>query len=1154
MQAPLQPTLDQHNEVATEYLGKLLERHSYGEPEENIRLAFRDFILRTGIIADERESEAEIPPGSDSVRRVDLRVRNTYVEFKRNIVISGRIDPGYTRQLDEYLLESVKSGWGIQNGILTDGRHYLKRNIGDHILPVAPNAMQVFDRAGQGPRLREYLNDIIDTTAQDIIPSATTLTKHLGIDSDLLKQATALLKDAHDWNRDNPTVAVKRKLWQELLQVALGQDSTGDPETADWLYIRHTYLTTLVALILQAHFGIEIVQEAENDPAALLNGATLNRHTELKGVIESDLFQWAAEIGESAHIRAMAHKVAQFDWTQRADELAATLYQNTISPEERRRMGEYYTPRWLTQAMVDELITEPADTVVLDPACGSGTFIESLAQNIIKSQEGQHPSDTLAKLQQNIIGIDLHPVAVQLAKATWVLNSHQVISAARVSDRPPADIAPPIYLGDSLQLRYDHNNLDCHGYITLQTTERLPGEAGPVEFQIPMSLARQPDKFDLLMLDLANAIDRQADLERVLDHHQIAGGSERDTIRQTAKQMGKLHAADRNHIWAYYLRNMVRPAVIAEQKVDAIVSNPPWLTYNRSADIIREELRKLSEETYGIWAGGNQAPHQDVATLFFCRATDLYLKDGGKIGMVLPHSALRSGQHLKWRGGYWEAKTKGNKCAISVDFQAKTPWDLDNLEPNTFFPMPSSVVFAQAKGKNSDTKEHAAKAKSLAPGQVEIWRGRTDTPKVTRQTEALYHDDGKYHSDYAEVAMQGPTIVDRRLFFVTTQPNTTLMAAPNTALTFPRVSQGDKKQYDVSSLAGMPVHENNLFDIYLGESLAPYVVLAPQTAVLPVDKATMTLPLDRNARELEIAELDERMQNRWLKMAALWDANKGKSDTKPLIRNLNWLNKLTSQLAYLRNPGNRPVRIAYTTSGRPTAALITDNKAILDTSTYQVACHTIDEAHYLLAIINSDALADAAKPFCPTNWARKIRTLHKSLWKLPIPEFDADEAKHTALASLGKNAADEAAAVIKGLAAMENKPLTSQKARAQLRNEWQPASATAQAIEERVRELLTKAVDEADAAANPETFGQKLLQEFLKKAPQPDLKSTDEDGFTGIEWVVNDRVIQLEVAENATAGRWLTWVKNDPAKPGPFQEINLQEPATWQPLLELLNC
>ena len=1068
MQAPLQPALDQHNEVAGEYLDKLLVRHNSGEPEENIRLAFRDFILRTGIIADESESEAEIPPGSDSIRRVDLRVRNTYVEFKGNILINGRIDPAYTAQLDNYLLAAVQSGWGIQNGILTDGRHYLKRNIGDHILPLAPNAMQVFDRAGQGPRLREYLNAIIDTAAENILPATATLTRHLGIDSDLFRQATALLKDAHDRHREQPAVAVKRKLWQELLQVALGQNSTGDPETADWLYIRHTYLTTLVALILQAHFGIDTVHEAENDPAALLNGATLNRHTGLKGVIESDLFQWPAEIGESAHLRAMARKVAQFDWTQRADELAATLYQNTISPEERRRMGEYYTPRWLSQALVDELIADPAATVALDPACGSGTFIESLAQNILAAQAGQHPSDTLAKLQQNIIGIDLHPVAVQLAKATWVLNSHQIISAARASDRPPADIAPPIYLGDSLQLRYDHNNLDCHGYITLQTTERLPGEAGPVEFQIPMSLARQPDKFDLLMLDLAQALDRQADPERVFDRHQIADGSERDTLRKTAAQMQKLYAADRNHIWAYYLRNMVRPAVIAEQKVDAIVSNPPWLTYSNSADIIREELRKLSEETYGIWAGGKNAANQDVATLFFCRTTDLYLKDGGKIGMVLPHSTLRATQHFKWRGGLWQSQAKGNKCALSVDFHAKTPWDLDNLEPNTFFPMPGSVVFAQLKGKGSDLTNNKELVNALAPGQVEIWRGPTNTPKVTRQVNDLEYNDGSYLSPYAAIAVTGARTADRRLFHVETAPNTVMMAIPNTWLTYPRTGKADKKDYDVSVLRGSPVHEDNLFAIYMGESLAPYVTLAPRTVALPADKNTMLMPMDHslcpvnpktgkvrhNACEVDTTKLDPRMADRWNKMAALWDANKKANDAKSLYQRLDYNHLLTNQLGYLREPGDRPLRIAYTGSGEPTAALVTNDMAILDDSLYQVSCHSLEEAYYLLAIINSEALADAAKPFCPTNWAHKIRHLQKHLWKLPIPEFDPAESNHVALASLGKKAAEEVAAVIERLAAMENKPLTSAKARAQLRNEWQPASPTAQAIEERVRELL----------------------------------------------------------------------------------------------------
>ena len=1067
------PSSDQRHAVAAEYFGKLLERHQLGASESDIRMAFRDFIVQTGIIADESEIKSEVPPGADSANRVDLYARNTYIEFKRNLIIGGDIAPDYIAQLDGYLLDAAKSGWGIQNGILTDGVNYLKRSIGDHLRPMAADARRTWQQPGQGPLVREYIHAIIHTDGTDIIPSSETLTQHFGIDSELLKQATALLIDTHNEYRDQPTVAVKRKLWQELLQVALGQDSTGDPDQADWLFIRHTYLTTVIALILQAHFGIDVVRQADTNPAGLLDGALLNAQAGLKGVIESDLFQWPGETGQTEYVRYIARKVAQFDWTHRADELASILYQNTITPEERRRMGEYYTPRWLAQTIVDELIDDPLNTVAMDPSCGSGTFIECLAQNVIAAgrDAGMSAGDILNKLQSNIIGIDLHPVAVQLAKATYVLNCHEIIAAARAdrtaTDPAPAAIAPPIYLGDSLQLRYDDRALFNQQTIRLRTTEPDPDAVGngpsAICFEIPLSLARQADRFDLLMLDLAQAVDHNADTDRVLDHHGVSSGPDRDTMRQTVAQMRKLHAVNRNHVWAYYLRNMVRPAVIAEHSVDAIVGNPPWLTYSRSSDIVREELVKLCRDAYGIWAGGRLAPHQDVSTLFFARVTDLYLNNGGKIGMVLPHSALRAGQHAKWRAGYWQSQDKDNLNAVSVDFRDKAPWDLDNLEPNDFFPMPSSVVFAQSRGKNGDYKKQRKLAQPLAPGRVEIWRGPTDTAQITRLEETLHHDDGEFHSPYADLAMQGPTIVDRRLFFVSTAPNRVLMALPNTVLTYPRETQQDKKRYDVSRLQGSAMHEDNLFAVYLGESIAPYIALSPLTAALPVSKTTMTMPLDHSncsrhprtgrithdACRVDTQELDFRMQLRWPVMESLWDANKGPNDTKSLFQRLNFNNSLTNQLEWLRNPGDRPVRIAYTSSGQPTAALITDNQAILDTKLFQVKCRNLGEAYYLLAIINSDALADAAKPFCTTNWAHKIRDLQKHLWKLPIPAYNPEDAGHRDLAALGEQSADKVQAA---LADLDNPDSTA--ARARLRHQWQPTSPTAQAIERAVARLL----------------------------------------------------------------------------------------------------
>ena len=54
-------------------------------------------------------------------------------------------------------------------------------------------------------------------------------------------------------------------------------------------------------------------------------------------------------------------------------------------------MGEYYTPAWLARVMVQELVTDPLNQRVLDPACGSGTFVaEVVAQwtRYLEADEG----------------------------------------------------------------------------------------------------------------------------------------------------------------------------------------------------------------------------------------------------------------------------------------------------------------------------------------------------------------------------------------------------------------------------------------------------------------------------------------------------------------------------------------------------------------------------------------------------------------------------------------------------------------------------------------------------------------------------------------------------------------------------------------------
>ena len=71
---------------------------------------------------------------------------------------------------------------------------------------------------------------------------------------------------------------------------------------------------------------------------------------------------------------------------------------------------------------------------------------------------------------------------------------------------------------------------------------------------------------------------------------------------------------------------------------------------------------------------------------------------------------------------------------------------------------------------------------------------------------------------------------------------------------------------------------------------------------------------------------------------------------------------------------------------------------------YWVVCSDIQEANYLLAIINSDTLYAAAAPLMPKGqWG--ARDLQKHLWRLPIPEFDASNADHVAVSEAGRDAA-----------------------------------------------------------------------------------------------------------------------------------------------------
>ena len=102
--------------------------------------------------------------------------------------------------------------------------------------------------------------------------------------------------------------------------------------------------------------------------------------------LDADYFSWYLDVWSSG-IDDAASAVIQIltDYEpatvvlkpENLRDLFKRLYQDLIPREIRRKLGEYFTPDWLAEMLLDEVEYdgEDSDGNLLDPSCGSGTFL-----------------------------------------------------------------------------------------------------------------------------------------------------------------------------------------------------------------------------------------------------------------------------------------------------------------------------------------------------------------------------------------------------------------------------------------------------------------------------------------------------------------------------------------------------------------------------------------------------------------------------------------------------------------------------------------------------------------------------------------------------------------------------------------------------------
>ena len=100
------------------------------------------------------------------------------------------------------------------------------------------------------------------------------------------------------------------------------------------------------------------------------------------------------------------------------------LYQDLIPKKVRHNFGEYYTPGWLAEYLIQAAGYDGNPKKrILDPCCGSGTFLMKALSKVIEYARQTGETIDIIKLlnETHIAGFDINPIAVLTAKTNLIM-------------------------------------------------------------------------------------------------------------------------------------------------------------------------------------------------------------------------------------------------------------------------------------------------------------------------------------------------------------------------------------------------------------------------------------------------------------------------------------------------------------------------------------------------------------------------------------------------------------------------------------------------------------------------------------------------------------------------------------------------------------
>ncbi|MEM1831977.1 MAG: class I SAM-dependent DNA methyltransferase, partial [Desulfurococcaceae archaeon] len=391
--------------------------------------------------------------------------------------------------------------------------------------------------------------------------------------------------------------------------------------------------------------------DALRDALAELESGGIFKMFGYENFLEGDYFSWyLGELDkELADVLAeVARRLADYEPAtpqlepEYARDLLKRLYQDLVPRDIRHKLGEYYTPDWLADFLLDEAgLTldnlekmgaenplKPLQIRVLDPACGSGTFLVRYIARLRAYAREHFLEDILIDhLLSNVVGYDLNPLAVLTARTNYILM---------IADLPKrGTIEIPVYLADSLMVER-RTTLTENVYV-------LKTVVG--EFQVPVRIVDR-GLLSKVLLEVTNVLRSgytPEDFKNRIKHvFEDVSNSELDVLTRFYATLLKLEEEGKNDVWVSIIRNAFAPML--KGKFDYVVGNPPWVNWENLPEEYRE-ISKLLWSQYGLMEArgrGLGKVKRDLAMLFLARCFDLYLKPGGKHAFLMPFTVFKT--------------------------------------------------------------------------------------------------------------------------------------------------------------------------------------------------------------------------------------------------------------------------------------------------------------------------------------------------------------------------------------------------------------------------------------------------------------------------------------------------------------------------------